>query len=130
MGNVGNRVRLRTERPAAELIERFRGASPPDLADAMNKTGAMRNVVPMYHPIARCVGPAVTVMVPAGGSAMILKAMELAQAGDVIVIDGRGAIGASLWGGNRSAYAAHKGVAGGGVGWGEGEGCVTPGMEV
>jgi RraA family protein len=112
MGNVGNRVRLTIERPARDLIERFRGASPPDLADAMNKVGAMRDIVPTYHPIGKCVGPAVTVAVPTGGSAMILKAMEVAQPGDVIVIDGRGAVSASLWGGNRSVYAAQRKVAG------------------
>ena len=112
MANVGNRVRLVIERPAPELVARFREASPPDLADAMNKAGAMRDLFPVYDPIPKCVGPAVTVKVPTGGSAVILKAMELARPGDVIVVDGRGAVSASLWGGNRSLYAAHKQVAG------------------
>lgn len=102
MGNVGNRVRHAIERPAREVVERFRDADPPDLADAMNKSGAMREILPM----STCVGPALTVKVPTGDALMIRKAMSLAQSGDVIVIDGRGAISRSLWGGNRSAVVA------------------------
>jgi len=112
MASVGNRVRLTIDRPAADSIDRFREASPPDLADAMNRAGAMRDLFPAYRPIPKCIGPALTVKVPAGGSAVILKAMELAQRGDVIVIDGRGTTTASLWGGNRSIYAAQKQLAG------------------
>jgi 4-hydroxy-4-methyl-2-oxoglutarate aldolase len=112
MGNVGNRVRLTIERPAREVVERFRDADPPDLADAMNKSGAMREILPMYRPMSKCVGPALTVKVPTGDALMIRKAMSLAQPGDVIVIDGRGATSRSLWGGNRSAVGARGGVAG------------------
>jgi len=112
MGNVGNRIRVTIERPPRNLIERFRDADPPDLADAMNKSGAMREIQPIYRPMPRCVGPAITVKAPTGDSLMIRKAMGLAQPGDVIVIDGRGTISRSLWGGNRSTFVAQKGVAG------------------
>ncbi|MDA8219470.1 MAG: hypothetical protein M0Z94_17855 [Dehalococcoidales bacterium] len=58
MGKVGNRVRERIERPARELVDMFREASPPDVADAMGKTGATRGIGPTYTPVGRCVGPA------------------------------------------------------------------------
>ncbi|HET7265715.1 MAG TPA: RraA family protein [bacterium] len=112
MGNVGNRIRLTIERPSAAMIARFQEADPPDLCDAMNKSGAMREIAPIYRPMRRCVGPAITVKAPTGDSLMIRKAMGLAQPGDVIVIDGRGTISRSLWGGNRSTFVAQKGVAG------------------
>jgi RraA family protein len=112
MGKVGNRARLTIERPPRELVERFREASPPDLADAMNKSGAMREILPMYVPMRRMVGTAITVKAPTGDALMVRKAMAVAQAGDVIVIDGRGAISRSLWGGNRSATVAARGIAG------------------
>jgi 4-hydroxy-4-methyl-2-oxoglutarate aldolase len=112
VGKVGNRVRLTVERPPRELIESFREASPPDLADAMNKSGAMREIVPMYLPVRRCVGPAITVKAPTGDSLMVRKAMMVAQPGDVIVIDGRATISRSLWGGNRSTSVAARGIAG------------------
>lgn len=66
----------------------------------------------MYHPMPKCVGPAVTVTAPTGDALMVRKAMEIAQPGDVIVIDGRGAISRSLWGGNRSLFAVQRGLAG------------------
>lgn len=112
MANVGNRIRTTIERPSRGLVERFQDADPPDLADAMNKSGAMREISPTYRPMRRCVGPAFTVKAPTGDSLMIRKAMALAQPGDVIVIDGRGTISRSLWGGNRSTFVAQKGVAG------------------
>lgn len=112
MSKVGNRVRLHVDRPPRELVEKFRDASPPDVADAMGRSGAMREIYPMYSPIPRLVGTAITVKVPTGDALMVRKAMELAQPGDVIVIDGRGTISRSLWGGNRSALVAARGVAG------------------
>ena len=112
MGNVGNRARLTIQRPPRELVERFGEESPPDLADAMNKSGAMREILPMYAPMRRMVGTAITVKAPTGDALMVRKAMAVAQPGDVIVIDGRGAISRSLWGGNRSATVAARGIAG------------------
>lgn len=112
MGKVGNRARLTIERPPRELVDRFREASPPDLADAMNKSGAMREILPMYAPMPRMVGTAVTVKAPTGDALMVRKAMAVAEPGDVIVIDGRGTISRSLWGGNRSKTVAARGIAG------------------
>ena len=112
MGKVGNRIRLTFERPPKALIAAFREASPPDLADAMNKSGAMRGLFPIYAPMRRMVGPAFTVKVPTGDALMIRKALVLAQPGDVIVIDGRGTVSRSLWGGNRSMTVAARGIEG------------------
>jgi len=112
MGKVGNRIRLTIERPPRALVESFRDAAPPDLADAMNKSGAMRELFAVYAPMRRMVGPALTVKVPTGDALMIRKAMTIAQPGDVIVIDGRGTISRSLWGGNRSKTVAARGIEG------------------
>jgi hypothetical protein len=48
---VGNRIRLSIECPPCDLVEKFRKTSPPDLTDAMNESGAMRQIVPMYSPM-------------------------------------------------------------------------------
>lgn len=112
MTTVGKRARLTIERPPRDLVEKFREASPPDLADAMNNSGAMREIMPMYAPMKRMVGTAITVKVPTGDALMVRKAMAVAQPGDVIVIDGRGTISRSLWGGNRSTTVAARGIAG------------------
>lgn len=112
MPKPGNRIRLSIQRPPQSLIDRFRETSAPGLADAMARTGCMREIRPIFTPIARVVGPAITVKVPTGDSLMLRKALELAQAGDVIVVDGRGDTTRALWGGNRSLLAVSKGVAG------------------
>ena len=90
MGKVGNRVRLTIQRPSLALVAKFRGASPPDLAEAMNMSGAMREIRPIYLPIPKLVGTAITVRAQPGDSLMVAKALAIAQPGDVIVIDGRG----------------------------------------
>jgi regulator of RNase E activity RraA len=112
MTTVGNRARISIERPPRDLVEKFREASPPDLADAMNKSGAMREILPMWSPMPRMVGTAITVKAPTGDALMVRKAMSVAQPGDVIVIDGRATISRSLWGGNRSTTVAARGIAG------------------
>lgn len=112
MGKVGNRIRQSIERPSRDLVEKFREASPPDLAEAMHHFGAMREIYPMYTPMPKCVGTAITVRVHPGDALMIQQAQEMAQSGDVIVVDGRGVISRSVWGGNRSMLAVSNGVAG------------------
>lgn len=112
MGKVGNRARLKIQRPPRDLVEKFREAGPPDLAEAMGHSNAMREIRPIFSPMPRCVGTAITVKVQPGDALMVQKALEVAEAGDVLVVDGRGTIGRSVWGGNRSMVAAAKGLAG------------------
>jgi RraA family protein len=67
-----------------------------------------------YHsniPKAMC-GPAFTVRVRPGDNLMIHKAMTLAQAGDVIVVDGAGDVTQALVGGLMRTSAIAKGFAG------------------
>src|SRR2546430_1786763 len=90
MSQVGNRVRVAFERPSSELVARFAGQEVTRLADAMFRTGAMRGLGPMYLPVRHVVGVALTVKAPTGDGLMVRKAMELAQPGDIIVVDGRG----------------------------------------
>jgi regulator of RNase E activity RraA len=112
MGKVGNRVRLTIQRPSPELVGKFHEASPPDLAEAMNMSGAMREIRPIYLPIPKLVGTAITVRAQPGDSLMVAKALAIAQPGDVIVIDGRGVMSRSMWGGQRSQLAAARGIRG------------------
>ncbi len=112
MGKVGNRARLTIQRPSPALVEKFREASPPDLAEAMNMSGAIRDICPIYLPIPKLLGTAITVRAQPGDSLMIAKALAIAQPGDVIVIDGRGVVSRSMWGGQRSQIADARGVRG------------------
>jgi RraA family protein len=112
MSKPGNRVRLTIQRPSGHLLDQFRYSSPPALADAMYRTGCMRDIKTIYTPVKRVVGSAITVKAPTGDSLMVRKALEIAHRGDVIVVDARGDTTRALWGGNRSRLAASKGVLG------------------
>src|SRR5262249_28074926 len=110
MGNAGNRARLPLPRPSPALLAQFREPRPPDRAEAMNMSGAMRGIHPIYRPISKLIGTAITVRAQPGDSLMVAKALAIAQPGDVIVIDGRGVVSRSMWGGQRSQLAASRGV--------------------
>ncbi|HEX3244618.1 MAG TPA: RraA family protein [Chloroflexota bacterium] len=112
MSKPGNRVRLTIDRPSGHLLDQFRYLSPPALADAMYRSGCMRDIKSVYTPVNRLVGTAVTVKAPTGDSLMVRKALEIAHRGDVIVVDARGDTTRALWGGNRSLLASSKGVLG------------------
>jgi RraA family protein len=112
MSKPGNRIRLTFDRPSAHLMDQFRYLSPPAIADAMNRSGCMRDIKPIFTPMKKLVGTALTVKAPTGDSLMLRKAVEIAHRGDVIVVDARGDTTRALWGGNRSALAASRGILG------------------
>jgi regulator of RNase E activity RraA len=103
------------ERPSAavapELLERLR-AIPPAEAGHLLDFGFMD---PALRPIGRkgflVCGPAVTVRAMAVDSAVVHKAIELAQPGDVLVIDRNGERKHACWGEMTSIFAQERGVA-------------------
>ena len=82
------------------------------LADAMGRSNAMGcDVRPMW-PRARLVGRAVTAR-PAGTElAAVFDAIDLAQPGDVVVVEGPGAASVAFWGENTSLSARNRGAVG------------------
>ncbi|RGY98128.1 RraA family protein [Clostridium sp. AM58-1XD] len=100
------------ERPSKELIEKLRKFSAPELCDGSIVYNAMDyHIKPMVTKKKIC-GPAVTVKLSMGDSLMVTKAVDMAQPGDVIVIDGRGSGNNALWGDHRSLSCAVKGIEG------------------
>ncbi len=57
-----------------------------------------------FLPVGRIAGPAVTVSLPVGGINMLKMAMDLAQAGDILIVDVRGDVAAAMWGGMSPRY--------------------------
>ena len=97
---AGYRILPRNNTLSVELVEAFRQIPVAVAGDCMGRSiGAMG--LTSYHPDLRTVlcGPALTVRVRPGDNLMIHKAMLLAQAGDVIVIDGGGDLTQALVGG-------------------------------
>lgn len=97
---AGYRIHPRNTTLSVELVHAFREIPVAVAGDCMGRSiGAMG--LTSYHPDLRTVlcGPALTVRVRPGDNLMIHKAMLMAQAGDVIVIDGGGDLTQALVGG-------------------------------
>jgi 4-hydroxy-4-methyl-2-oxoglutarate aldolase len=78
-------------RPPAELVERFRSVFLPDISDKVGQLYTMDSGIrPLYQPIRRLVGVALTVKMPPGDNMMVQLALAEAQPGDVLVVDWRG----------------------------------------
>lgn len=85
--NIGYQITKDIKRPDKELIQQFTGIPVPNIGDCMNRTAAISSAIrPVNH--ARLQGTAYTVRVPAGDNLLFYYAIDQAQPGDVIVVDG------------------------------------------
>ena len=110
----GFRVVTKITRPAAALVRKFGDARSTDLADAMREANFMDGGIrPMYQPMARFVGPAVTVTMPRGSHFSLFKlGMQQTQVGDVLVVNARGDAVSAVIGGNIAKALKARGVVG------------------
>jgi RraA family protein len=110
---LGLRVFSRIERPPRDLVTKFAEISTADLADVMHLSGVVDgHIRPIYQPMARFGGPAVTVAVPTGCFNVIKMAMEMTMAGDVLVIAAGGSMSSAVLGGNVCKGLKRRGLAG------------------
>lgn len=109
---IGYRINEEIKRPSKELLDRIREFSTCELCDGTIIYNAMDyHIKPMVTKQKIC-GPAITVKLPMGDSLMVTKAVDIAKAGDVIVVDGRGSGNNALWGDHRSLSCKVKGIEG------------------
>ena len=109
---VGFRIVVNTPRPPGHLIAAFRDAPAGNVCDAMDRLGAMDYRIKPLDPDSRLCGPALTVRTRPGDNLMVWKAIDVAQAGDVLVIATYGFTTASTFGENVVKAARTKGIAG------------------
>lgn len=111
MKNIGYSINLDYKRPDRALVELFRGIPVANIDDCMNRTAAVDGAI---RPLNRTplLGTAFTVQVPEGDNLMFHKAMDLAQPGDVIVIDAGGDTNRAIFGGLMISYCKVRGLAG------------------
>src|SRR6267378_2640946 len=95
----------------AEVREAFLKVSTPNLADAMQKRGALRGIEPHIRHGTKMVGRALTVKTANGDWAKPVEAIDRAKPGDVIVIDAGGG-STAVWGELASDSCQVKGVSG------------------
>ena len=102
------------DRPPVDpgLLELLAGIPTPLVSDNMSRmAGAGPAIRPMHGP-QPMLGFALTVRTRPGDNLLIHKAIDLAQPGDVIVVDGGGDLSNALIGELMTTYANKRGIAG------------------
>jgi 4-hydroxy-4-methyl-2-oxoglutarate aldolase len=100
------------ERPSEDFIAEFIQVPTTALSDAMVNLHTMDSGIHMMVPGHRLCGTAVTVATRAGDFLPILKGLELARKGDVLVIDNQSHSDTACWGEIVSTEAKVKGMQG------------------
>ena len=122
---IGFRIFTRIHRAPAALVEQFRGLPVANIADEMNRGFCLdARIRPMNR--APLLGVAFTVRVRPGDNLMLHRAIDMAEPGDVIMVDAQGELANAISGELMMAWAARRGVAGVvGAASGAGAGCVV-----
>lgn len=111
MANIGCKIIKTIQRPDAKLVQLFKGMAVANIDDCMNRTAAVYGTI---RPVNKSplLGTAFTVKVPEGDNLMFHAAMDLAQPGDVIVIDAGGDTSRAIFGELMISYCQKRGLAG------------------
>jgi regulator of RNase E activity RraA len=98
---LGYRVIQSISRPDPALVAALGQHYSADLADAMKKHGAMSMAIrPVYRPMPRIAGPAVTACLPTSSFSMAKMAMDQCRPGDVLVLNAHEDTRHALFGGH------------------------------
>lgn len=88
---IGFKVVHNVARPPAALVEQFHKFFVPSISDLVGQLYTMDSSIrPLYRPMKRLVGTALTVKVPPGDNIAVFEALRMVQPGDVLVVDARG----------------------------------------
>jgi RraA family protein len=111
MSNEGFRIYSKLNRPDKHLVEGFRGLPVAVIADEMNRLACMdARIKPLNkEPL---LGVALTVKTRVGDNLLVHRALDMAEPGDVIVVDGQGDLSNAISGENMMMWAQRRGIAG------------------
>jgi RraA family protein len=109
---IGFQIAKRTRKVDAETVSRFRALPVANISDSMSRMTAGGARLRPMHGSGGLAGPALTVKTRPGDNLMIHKALDIAEPGDVIVVDGGGDLTNALIGEMMTAHAHKRGVAG------------------
>nr|WP_092070121.1 RraA family protein [Dendrosporobacter quercicolus]NSL48134.1 RraA family protein [Dendrosporobacter quercicolus DSM 1736]SDM06623.1 RraA famliy [Dendrosporobacter quercicolus] len=111
MSNVGFRIFKKVNRPGRELIDAFAGLPVANIADEMNRFSCVAARIKAVNK-ALLLGPAFTVKARIGDNMLFHKALDLAEPGDIIVVDVQGDTVNSVTGEIMMRQALKKGLGG------------------
>lgn len=109
---IGLQILPRTQCIAPRYAEAFNAIPVANISDCMTRMSAGGPRLRPMHKAGRLAGPALTVKTRPGDNLMIHKALDMAEPGDVIVVDGGGDLTNALIGELMTTFAISRGVAG------------------
>jgi RraA family protein len=109
---IGFQICKRTRKVDVETIARFRELPVANISDSMSRMFAGGPRLRPVHASGVLAGPAFTVKTRPGDNLMVHKALDMAEPGDVIVVDGGGDLTNSLIGEIMTSYAQQRRIAG------------------
>lgn len=105
-------IRRNYIKPSRQLIDEFLKQDTATVHEAMGQKGAMHSSIKPLNSGMKACGPALTVKSRAGDNLMILKALDIAQQGDILVVDAGEGTENGPWGEMTTIQALIKGLAG------------------
>lgn len=111
MSNVGLRIFPDIVRPPQALINGFAGIPVANIADNMNRMSCMNAKIRPINDVP-LLGPAFTVKSRPGDNLLLHRALDLAQPGDIVVVDAQGDLTNSVMGELMALWAVQRGIGG------------------
>jgi len=109
---IGFHIHAQLRRVSAQIIDAFRGIPVANISDVMSRmTAGGARLRPMHDGTAMT-GAALTVRTRPGDNLMVHKALQMAQAGDVLVVDAGGDLTNAIIGELMIMQAQKRGMAG------------------
>ncbi|MBN8959336.1 MAG: RraA family protein [Rhizobiales bacterium] len=109
---IGFRIFPRRRAVDAKWVAQYRGLPVANVSDMMSRAAAGGARLRPLHAGGYMSGPAFTVKTRPGDNLMVHKALDLAQAGDVVVVDAGGDLTNAIVGELMLAHAEKRGLAG------------------
>lgn len=110
--SIGFRVLSRGRKVTAQQVERYRGLPVANVSDVMNRLAAAGPTLRPLHAQGYLAGAALTVKTRPGDNLMLHYALNIAEPGDVIVVDAGGDLSNALIGELMLAFAKKQQLAG------------------
>ena len=109
---IGFRIMPRRRKVDVRDVERFRGLPVANVSDSMARMAAGGARLRPCHAGGFMSGPAFTVKTRPGDNLMVHKALDIAEPGDVVVVDAGGELSNAIVGELMLAHAAQRQLAG------------------
>lgn len=109
---IGFRVCKRERKVEAKWVDAFRALPVANISDVMSRMTAGGAALRPYYTGGMMVGPAVTVKARPGDNLMVHKALDIAEPGDIVVVDAGGDLTNAIIGELMVAHAVQRGLGG------------------